>query len=326
MKSSPTTIIAVLFAAVLCLNARAAQKTMLITLGNYSRQSANLAQKLATLNPQSTAIQLGEDTESTVIEQLKNGGYEQVWVFDLSSYENKHDAAWRAVADWFQAQPKKNVICDARILSSFYDEIKSEGDKLAENYYQNLEKRGGGLVLGTDHNHFQDGINTVNQLIGLQPFTGKFELEMIPVDISHPLMLSPNNMGPELHDFTTPGQAPYGIQPNGMDLFTVAWHSSNHSTPGISASFDNSPLPPGAEITEPTEGAVFPAGAMVSFKAATTSDNPPVIVKWESNIDGEISHEPEFAIDSLSPGNHQITLTAEDVNGSTGESVSIIIE
>ena len=53
----------------------------------------------------------------------------------------------------------------------------------------------GGLMLGTDHNAYQSGINTINTLIGLEPFCCNFNLAMIPVDTEHPLMNTPNDMG-----------------------------------------------------------------------------------------------------------------------------------
>ena len=78
-------------------------------------------------------------------------------------------------------------------------------------------------------------------------------LTYIPVDETNPLISYPTdssfggsattvNTNPPrtftryLWDNSSPGQTPFNLQPNGMFFFTLAFHSSNVNTPGISSS------------------------------------------------------------------------------------------
>jgi hypothetical protein len=77
---------------------------------------------------------------------------------------------------------------------------------LIDNYYENLRRLGGGLVLLTDHaefgvgstnslgNGFEIGINEINKLIGVDEFVGYFYAPpyTLKVDTSSPLMSYPN--------------------------------------------------------------------------------------------------------------------------------------
>ena len=81
-------------------------------------------------------------------------------------------------------------------------------------------------------------------------------------------------------------------------------------------------LPPTATIFSPMEAASFNLGVTILF-AGTASDGKDgtltgSALKWTSSIDGNIGSGATFATDSLSSGNHTITLTATDSDGSTG--------
>ncbi len=107
--------------------------------------------------------------------------YDQIWIFDLSHSTDNYPTDWQAVADWFNDDPSRAIICDARIISSYWNgRHTSEGQNLTENYYENMKLHGGGLMLGTDHSSYVSGINTVNSLIGINMFFGDFNLIFIP--------------------------------------------------------------------------------------------------------------------------------------------------
>jgi hypothetical protein len=48
-------------------------------------------------------------------------------------------------------------------------------------------------------------------------------------------MTTPNDLGSQLHNNSSPGRAPYGVQPNGRILYPVAWHHGDFNTPGITS-------------------------------------------------------------------------------------------
>lgn len=104
-------------------------------------------------------------------------GYDQVWVYDLNTGSDSTstlNANYATIANWFDAT-QHDLIVDGRIISSNYT-TRSEPDWI-RNYAARLGTVGsgnGGLVLGTDHDVFTNGINTINALLGIDPFIGNF--------------------------------------------------------------------------------------------------------------------------------------------------------
>ena len=187
--------------------AQAGDVLMVNIFGSYNGDAANIHQTL--LNAGVTATYVSLNVEGEVVTELQNGTYDQIWVFDLSTGADNYPADYAAIADWFNNQSTPQIICDSRMISSYWSgRYTSEGQALTENYHYNMDIRGGGLLLGTDHDPFQAGINEINNLIGINPFFGTFSLNTIPVDTANPLMNTPNDMGAELYDDSGPGQTP----------------------------------------------------------------------------------------------------------------------
>ena len=121
-----------------------------------------------------------------------------------------------------------------------------------QNYATQLDLRGGGLILGTDHNVFQDGINSINQQIGVNEFTGfygSYPSSQAVVDQNSPLFVSgldacradPSTKC--INDNSTTGFVATGLQANGQTLTPVAYHGSNLDAwnyAAISATFGSS--------------------------------------------------------------------------------------
>ncbi|MBN2325752.1 MAG: hypothetical protein JXR73_01270 [Candidatus Omnitrophica bacterium] len=170
---------------------------------------------------------------------ISNNTYSQIWYIDLSnSYTNFYPKDWDSIRSWFHSLPAKNVICDSRMSTPYWKEhYWAEGIQLTSNYYYNLLMRGGGLVLATNNDNYYFGINKLNDRIGLIPFKGGFdskEIEMnLAVDAGNPLMITPNYMGESIHNVSSPGQSPHGVQPNGLVLYTIAWNADNIDAPAI---------------------------------------------------------------------------------------------
>jgi hypothetical protein len=125
-----------------------------------------------------------------------------------------------------------------------------------------LDAHGGGLVLGTDHDVYQSGINTINTLIGVNPFSGffgNFPTSQAQVDILSPLYvpIGPCNAAPALpciNDNSTTGFAPTGIQPNGQFLTPVAYHgttSTAFANAAVSTTFGSETFPDPTAVPEP---------------------------------------------------------------------------
>lgn len=233
------------------------QEVLFVTIHNngyngydYSAYANNMNSALVDAGANVTRVKL--DTEAgRAAHLISSNHFDQIWVWDLSSLSSdsyNYQSDWQSIANWYNSSTSKNIIADGRILLSYSYQQLPEGKKLAENYYYNLNVRGGGLLLGTDHDAYQIGINEINTLIGLNKFSnGLGDVINIPVDTQNPLMNTPNDMGTQIYVGTSPGQTPYGLQPNGQILYTVAWLSRNPDIPGISSTIRN--LPPITTIT-----------------------------------------------------------------------------
>ena len=313
------------------LSTGAEQSVLMINVhgGYYDADGQHIFDTLVNAGVNATFVDLYDSTESNLTSLLQDisNQFNQVWVFDLSAGIDNYPAAWQAIADWFNADPTRAIICDGRMISSYWSgRWADEGQKLTENYYENMKLKGGGLLLGTDHDAYQSGINSINDLIGLDRFSGSFSLSRIPVDINSMLMTFPHNMGVDLSDDSSPGQTPYGLQPNGRILYSVAWHGGNHNTPGISSTTEGT-AGFHVRIQVPATGSHFYVKQPVTLQAISTNATQPVTYTWSSSIDGELGTGEVLEISTLSVGEHVITLTGEDSgSGADTDTITVIID
>ncbi|HNU51307.1 MAG TPA: CARDB domain-containing protein [Verrucomicrobiota bacterium] len=290
--------------------------------GVYEPEAAALFDTLNAVGARATHVDL--DVNGEVAALLGSAAYDQVWVFDLSSGPDAYPADWQAIADWFAARPAGALICDARSLSSYWKgRAPDEGLRLTENYYENLKEASGGLVLCTDDDQFAGGINEVSRLLGLEPFAGQFNRDRIPVDTRHLLMTHPNDLGPDLSGDSSPGQAPFGLQPNGLILYTVAWHSGDTNAPGISSTLRGD-VGFRVLIVSPGTGSQFNEEASVSFNGAVRGGQSPIAYAWRSDVDGPLGTGAALTLTALSPGTHRVTVVAEDAAGAA-DAASIVV-
>jgi hypothetical protein len=181
--------------------------------------------------------------------------YSQVWVYDLVTGLNNsanQTANYNNIADWYNGLADQNLIADGRIISSGPAWVAGGEPAWIQNYAAQLDAVGGGLVLGTDHDDYQSGINTINELIGIDPFTGFFPGPQAVVDPNSPLFVAslavcaadPTQQC--INDNSTTGFVPTGAQPNGQFLTPVAYHgttSTAFSNAAVSSTFESPTFP-----------------------------------------------------------------------------------
>lgn len=302
-----------------------AQKVLFVNVaGPYDSDGQNYFQTLLNAGVDATFVQ--QDHNGAVFDALAAGSYDQIWVYDLSSGFDAYPDDWPAIANWFAARPQAQIICDGRIISSYwFGRYLGEGQSLTENYFLNLSSRGGGLVLGTDDNNFHtSGMNDLTAALNLQPFSGNFGLSLIPVDTANPLMTQPNDLGANLYDDSSPSQTPYGLQPNGRILYTVARHGDDANTPGISSTISGS-VGLRVAITAPLANAVIGEGAPVTLHATASGGPEPVTFTWRSDrVADPLGTGADLIVPRLPIGAQTLTVLATDAGGGA-DSASIRI-
>ena len=169
--------------------------------------------------------------------------FDQIFVYDLYHLTDKSAIQiqnYTGISNWYNSLAKQNLILDGRIISSDVtwtnaNSMSSE-ETWIQNYATQLDIRGGGLVLGTDHNSFQSGINEITTGIGVDNFHGffgSFPTSQAVVDSASPLFVSgldslrADPSLPAINDNSTTGFVATGLQPNGQTLTPVAYHGSN---------------------------------------------------------------------------------------------------
>jgi hypothetical protein len=79
---------------------------------------------------------------------------------------------------------------------------------------------------------------------------------------------------------------------------------------------------PTAQISAPSNQAVFPPGAPIGFAGSASDPEDGALdgeeLVWTSSIGGQIGFGASFTRNNLAPGTHTITLTATDSKGATG--------
>jgi hypothetical protein len=296
------------------------QKVLFIAVSDrqYDPVADNVFDTLLLANANATYLYLWRNGDAAALIAANN--FDQIWVFDLSDRTDGYTTDWQAIADWFNAREGGEIICDARMIASYWEEpfkpdeaqrYMDEGRRLTQNYYENLKQRGGGLLLATDDDSYQNGINSINALIGIEAFSGLFTQDTVPVDTGSPLMTTPNDMGAQLFSDSTPGQAPGGLQPNGQVFYPVAWLSGDIDFPAISCTIEGL-AGFHVHITSPADGSLIGVGDTVTFLATPQGGGAPYSYTWISNLDGVLGTGQMLPVSTLSLGQHIITVEAFD--------------
>lgn len=220
------------------LNAHAAEILFAhVNTGNYVADGNGLAQMLTNAGHTVTTRFLNNAVYTDYT------SFDQIFVYDLSNTTNDvtatHMDNYAGIANWYNGRTDQNLILDGRIISSYSSWTNANGmsaeDAWIQNYATQLDLRGGGLVLGTDHSVYQTGINEINNLIGVGDFHGFFgtyPTSQAVVDTESPLFvngLDACRADPTqfcINDNSTTGFVATGLQANGQMLTPVAYHGN----------------------------------------------------------------------------------------------------
>jgi hypothetical protein len=153
------------------------------------------------------------------------------------------------------------------------------------------------------------------------------EVGYVAISGGTPLQVEWRIDGSLINSFTyTPGAGSHTLRPEFYvsDLAAGPHTAVIRATAGSvvverSVTFSVFNSPPTATIDQPTSGATFCAGEMVTFRGSAYDVNQPLLPEsafvWSSNLNGNLGTGSTRSINTLSVGSHVITLRVTDSSG-----------
>lgn len=177
-------------------------------------------------------------TGGNVAAALSSTSYDQVFLWDLTSSLSLNNTDITALSNFWSTD--MGLVVDTRSYGHYFQGSDASEVALLQNMAENLDLSGGGLWIGTDHDpDWTKNANPVLSELGINPVTGLFS---DPVNFADPTsVLLDGVITTDLWGGgASVGQAPIGVQPNGVEMFIHYGHERADGSilPYISASFD----------------------------------------------------------------------------------------
>jgi len=197
----------------------------------YNTNATNIYNTLLETDAQVTYISLdASDQEELLIKRLTQlpTQYQQIWVYDTTARDGNFLNAIDAISAWFLGKQGRQIICDGRMRASYWsNNWQTIGKKLTVNYYENLKRNGGGLLLATDQPEDQPDINAICEKIGISHFGEITTYIQLEIDQTFNLMSYPNQLDLYLESKNDASMVPTGEQSNGIYMYCVGWEPDN---------------------------------------------------------------------------------------------------
>lgn len=235
---------AIVFLGILLFSSQAYAASILITQFydfDYSVMSANLSSAGHTVDV--VDVRAGGTLASTIASKT----YDQIFLWDLSFELYLNDSDITALASFWNY---RGLVVDTRSYGYYYQGSNPSEVALLNNVAANLGKAGGGVWVGSDHDpDWTHNANAFLAEIGIDTITGIYSDPVNFADPSSVLLagVDPNELWAANESV---GQAPIGLQPNGVEMFIHFGHIRQDGSilPYISASFplegvDPNPVP-----------------------------------------------------------------------------------
>ena len=189
-----------------------------------------------------TKLVLTGATTGQIATALSGASYDQVFFLDMADQLLLNAADTAAIASFWNAH--RGLVVDGRSYGYAFQPTEPSGQALIRNVASAFALTGGGVWIGTDDAPawVRNG-NAILSAIGANPVTGNYRLPSTSGDPSSGLLqgVTPASLWGAAGVGTivsTPGAAPVGMQPNGIEMFMHLGNDTGGTlTPFISASF-----------------------------------------------------------------------------------------
>lgn len=226
--------------AVLAATAQANAANILITKFDFASQGGvadvyqQMADNLAAAGH--TVSVVDTRTAGTLASTLGSNSFDQVFLWDLTSSLYLNNADVTALTSFWD---NRGLVVDTRSYGYHFQGGNASEIALLQNVASNLDAAGGGVWVGSDHN--PAWTNNANAFLfdaGFNTITGSFSDPVNFADPSSVLLagVTPTDLWASGQSV---GQAPIGIQPNGVEMFIHFGNvdGTGRVLPYISASF-----------------------------------------------------------------------------------------
>jgi hypothetical protein len=212
-----------------------------------------------------TATVVDSRTGGTLATTLALGGWDQVFLFDLTSQLYLNAADTTALAAFHATH--SGLVVDTRSYGNYFQGTQTSEVNLLQNVADTFVLTGGGVWVGTDHD--PDWTKNGNAFLAAAGYNTITGLHSEPVNVADPTSVLLAGVTPtELWGGgASIGRAPVGLQPNGDTLFMHFGHQRTDGSiiPYISASFDiRGPDPDPTPIPEPATLSLFGLGLVTA--------------------------------------------------------------
>lgn len=247
-KIIPISMAMVTFVAVLSFATWSQADNILLTTFDYGPTAyTDMAANLTASGHTVTLVDA--TTGGNVATALGASSYDQVFLYDLTSSLYLNAADTSALSTFWGTH--SGLVVDTRSYGYYFQGNQSSEVALLQNVAANLSLSGGGVWVGTDHDpSWTNNGNTFLNAIGINPVTGNYSDAVNFADPSSVLLagVTPTDLWGGGQSI---GQAPIGVQPNGVEMFIHFGHTGIDGSilPYISASF---PLAGPKPVPEPS--------------------------------------------------------------------------
>jgi hypothetical protein len=197
---------------------------ILVIVYNYGYESDpntfNLVTVLENLGYSVTALY--RPAPGTISSTLASNDFDQVYLWDATTILGLTDSGDKAALTAWYAGHRGNIVIDGRSYGLYFDVARDK--LLIENIAEAFAHAGGGLWIGVDDASWQNNGNALLTAIGYETVSGIYTSYITGGDTTSTLLTTPNPITPSELWVGSVGEAPTGVQSDGVELRPLLWN------------------------------------------------------------------------------------------------------